>query len=67
VELRKDQQTVARKPKAMKLNKLTANQAARAQPGRYGDGGGLALIVSTAADGSLNKKWVFRFTWNQAQ
>jgi hypothetical protein len=27
----------------MKLNKLTANQVARAQPGRYGDGGGLAL------------------------
>ena len=33
----------------MKLNKLTALQVARAQPGRYGDGGGLALLVSTAS------------------
>jgi hypothetical protein len=41
----------------MKLNKLTANQVARARAGRYGDGGGLALIVTPAADGSLNKKW----------
>jgi integrase len=49
----------------MKLNKLTANQVARAQPGRHGDGGGLALIVSKAADGSLNRKYIFRFTWNR--
>ena len=48
----------------MRLNKLTANQVARAQPGRYGDGGGLALIVSRATDGSINRKWVFRFAWN---
>jgi integrase len=48
----------------VELNKLTANQVARAQPGRYGDGGGLALIVSTSPDGSLNKKFIFRFTWN---
>jgi len=39
----------------MKLNKLTAQQVARAQPGRFGDGGGLALIVSMAPDGSLNR------------
>jgi hypothetical protein len=32
----------------MKINKLTALQVARAQPGRYGDGGGLAFLVSTA-------------------
>jgi integrase len=48
----------------MKLIKLTANQVARAGPGRHGDGGGLALIVSTATDGSLNKKFIFRFTWH---
>ncbi|PNE11949.1 MAG: integrase [Beijerinckiaceae bacterium] len=47
----------------MKLNKLTALQVARAGPGRYGDGGGLALFVSLGADGSLNRKFVFRFTW----
>jgi integrase len=47
----------------MKLSKLTANQVARAGPGRHGDGGGLALLVSTAKDGSLNKKFVFRFAW----
>ena len=46
----------------MKLNKLTALQVAHAQPGRYGDGGGLALFVSTAKDGTLNKKWVFRYS-----
>ena len=46
----------------MKLNKLTALQVARAQPGRYGDGGGLALFVTAAADGSLNRKWVFRYS-----
>ena len=48
----------------MRLNKLTAQQVARAQPGRYGDGGGLALIVTTATDGSLNRKYVFRYAWN---
>jgi integrase len=47
----------------MKINKLTALQVARAQPGRHGDGGGLALIVSRAPDGSLNRKYIFRFTW----
>jgi integrase len=47
----------------MKLNKLTANQVARAGPGRHGDGGGLALIVSKSPDGSLNRKYIFRFTW----
>jgi integrase len=48
----------------MKLNKLIANQVARAQPGRHGDGGGLALIVSKSPDGSLNRKYIFRFTWH---
>jgi integrase len=48
----------------MKLNKLTANQVAHAQPGRYGDGGGLALHVTKSPDGSLNRKWVFRFHWH---
>jgi integrase len=48
----------------MKLNKLTALQVSCAQPGRYGDGGGLALLVSAAKDGSLNRKWVFRFAWH---
>jgi integrase len=48
----------------MRLNKLTANQVAHAQPGRHGDGGGLALIVSKAPDGSLNRKYIFRFTWH---
>ncbi|PZR85044.1 MAG: integrase, partial [Hyphomicrobiales bacterium] len=36
--------------------KLTARAAATAKPGRYGDGGGLYLVVS----GSRARKWVFR-------
>jgi integrase len=48
----------------MKINKLTALAVSRAQPGRHGDGGGLALIVSRAPDGSLNRKYIFRFTWH---
>lgn len=46
------------------LNKLSARRVASAiQPGRYGDGGGLYLVV--APDGS--RKWVFRFVWNGNQ
>ena len=41
------------------LNKLTARTVASAStPGRYGDGGGLALVVSE--DG--RRRWVFRYT-----
>jgi integrase len=47
----------------MRLNKLTHQKISRAGPGRYGDGGGLALLVSKSPDGSLNRKWIFRFTW----
>lgn len=46
------------------LNKLSARGlAAATKPGRYGDGGGLYLVV--APDGS--RKWVFRFAWNGRQ
>lgn len=42
------------------LAKLSARRIATAtKPGRYGDGGGLHLVV--APDGS--RKWVFRFAW----
>lgn len=44
---------------ARQLNKLSARTVATAtKPGRYGDGGGLALVVS--ADG--RRRWVLRFT-----
>jgi hypothetical protein len=39
--------------------KLTARDAATSKPGRYGDVGGLYLIVSETGAG----KWVFRFTF----
>jgi integrase len=39
--------------------KLTARAAATKKPGRYGDGGGLWLVVSTSGA----RKWAFRFTW----
>ena len=46
------------------LNKLSARRVASAtKAGRYGDGGGLYLVV--APDGS--RKWVFRFVWNGKQ
>jgi integrase len=39
--------------------KLTARAAATTKPGRYGDGGGLYLIVSPSGA----RKWIFRFTY----
>jgi Arm DNA-binding domain/Phage integrase family len=39
--------------------KLTARGAATIKPGRYGDGGGLYLIVSETGA----RKWVFRFSF----
>lgn len=41
--------------------KLNARLVETAKPGKYGDGGGLQYVVSKASDGSLNRKWVFRF------
>jgi hypothetical protein len=38
---------------------LTARAAATSKPGRYGDGGGLWLVVS----GCGARKWVYRFTF----
>lgn len=40
------------------LNKLTTRKVETAKPGRYGDGGGLYLVVGPSGA----KKWVFRFT-----
>ncbi|MGA7455305.1 MAG: integrase arm-type DNA-binding domain-containing protein [Rhodoplanes sp.] len=46
------------------LNKLSARRITTAtKRGRYGDGGGLYLVV--ASDGS--RKWVFRFAWDGKQ
>jgi len=39
--------------------KLTARAAATTKPGRYGDGAGLWLVVSTSGA----RKWVFRFSF----
>jgi integrase len=39
--------------------KLTARGAATTKPGRYGDGGGLYLVVSPSGA----RKWVYRFTY----
>ena len=39
--------------------KLTARAAATTRPGRYGDGGGLYLVVSPTGA----RKWVYRFTY----
>lgn len=40
------------------INKLTALEAKTTKPGRYGDGGGLYLVVAPTGA----RKWVFRFT-----
>ena len=42
----------------MAINKLTALKVANAKPGKYGDGGGLQLVVKNGGA----KKWIFRFT-----
>ena len=42
----------------MATGKLTARKVEAAGPGRYGDGGGLWLVVSKTGA----KKWVYRFT-----
>jgi hypothetical protein len=42
---------------ARSLNKLTDTAVKKKQPGRYSDGGGLYLYVSS----DLNKSWVFRW------
>ncbi len=39
--------------------KLTARAAATTKPGRYGDGGGLYLVVSPSGA----RKWIYRFTY----
>ncbi|MDB5652160.1 MAG: putative phage integrase [Hyphomicrobiales bacterium] len=43
------------------LGKLTARGAMSAKPGRYGDGGGLWLVVSKTGA----RKWVFRFAFER--
>lgn len=43
----------------MAQNKLTARAVMVKQAGRYGDGGGLWLVVSKTGA----KKWVYRFSW----
>jgi Arm DNA-binding domain len=46
----------------MRLNKLSAGKvAALNEPGLYGDGGGLWLQVTPAADGGVTKQWVARY------
>ena len=48
---------------ARTCNKLTARGvAALAQPGKYSDGGGLYLRID-GDDGSLRRRWIFRFVW----
>jgi Arm domain-containing DNA-binding protein len=48
----------------MKFHNLTDAQVEGAQPGRYGDGEGLALIVARSPVSGVSKKWVLRFQWN---
>lgn len=44
------------------LHKLAPRSALTASsPGRYGDGGGLYLVVAPSG----SRKWVFRFRWNK--
>jgi integrase len=47
------------------INKLSAKRVASlAEPGRYGDGDGLWLQVSAAADEGITKSWLYRFMLN---
>jgi integrase len=44
------------------MGKLTVRKVETAKPGKYGDGGGLQLSVTSAG----SKKWVLRFFWQGA-
>jgi integrase len=44
--------------------RLTDREVKNAKPGKYGDGGGLQLVVSKMSAGGLGRKWVFRFLWH---
>jgi hypothetical protein len=46
---------------AGRRTKLTARAPATRKPGRYGDGGGLYLVVSPTGA----RKWVYRFTYGR--
>lgn len=46
------------------MNKLTARTVETAkEPGKYGDGGGLYLVISKDGD-SLRRRWLLYFNWN---
>src|SRR6516164_8503786 len=45
----------------MPAEKLNALAVSRAGPGLHGDGKGLWLFVSRRSDGSLSKRWAFRW------
>jgi hypothetical protein len=45
----------------MAAEKLNALAVSRAGPGLHGDGSGLWLFVSRRSDGSLSKRWAFRW------
>ena len=44
------------------INRLTGADLRRTVPGRYLDGGGLYLQVTTGADGTARRSWLFRWT-----
>jgi integrase len=43
--------------------RLTTLQVTRAKSGMLADGDGLYLQVTTGNDGSINRSWLFRYTW----
>src|SRR5262245_26412259 len=48
----------------MRSKNLSAVTARNASVGWHGDGGGLYLQCSVAADGSISRSWVFRYRAN---
>jgi Arm DNA-binding domain len=44
-------------------SKLNVLQVARAKPGMLADGNGLYLQCTAGSDGSVNRSWLFRYTW----
>lgn len=46
---------------ARQIHKLSPAAVKNAKPGMHSDGGGLYLQATLAADGTVNRSWIFRF------
>jgi integrase len=50
---------------ARQIHKLSPAAVKNAKPGMHADGGNLYLQATRAADGSISRSWIFRYTLNE--